>query len=378
MKLSSIDVIPLRLPLREELRIARGSVASPDAGAPHIYVHVVGENGVEGWGEARPSHRWSYETEESVVSTIRGYLAPALRELDLFDLDGVLRAMDREIAPGTSLGMPIAKCGVEMAIHDLLARSLDLPLCLFLGGRREERVRLSYLISVGSEAEAEAKAGEAWSAGYRGLKVKIGMDPARDLAILRAVRAAAPEAYLWADANQGYDAATAGRQARAMEGIGVDVLEQPVAANDWTGLARVARATSLPIAVDESVYAPTDLLQLIQLEAIGVLVLKLSKMGGLSRARLCLQIAREAGLGLLGSGLTESRLGLAAAAHLYAAFGGVLFADLNGPQFLADDPVAGGVEIATGTVQVPTGPGIGVTLDAEKLTRYARQPSSSD
>ena len=85
MQLTSLEVIPLRLPLREELRIARGSVANPAAGAPHVYVRVVGENGIEGWGEARPSHRWSYETEESVVTTIRHYLAPALEGLDLFD-----------------------------------------------------------------------------------------------------------------------------------------------------------------------------------------------------------------------------------------------------------------------------------------------------
>jgi muconate cycloisomerase len=156
-----------------------------------------------------------------------------------------------------------------------------------------------------------------------------------------------------------------------MERIPVDVLEQPVAANDWTGLARLARDTVLPIAGDESVYAPGDLLQLIKLEAIDVLVLKLSKMGGLARARLCLQIAREAGLGLLGSGLTESRLGLAAAAHLYAAFGGVPFADLNGPQFLADDPVLDGLELSPGSVTLPTAPGIGVTIDPEKLASYS-------
>jgi muconate cycloisomerase len=371
MQLTSLDVYPLRLPLREELRIARGTVASVSSGAPHIYVRVVGDNGIEGWGEARPSHRWSYETEESVVSTIRGYLAPALTGIDLFDVDGVLRAMEREIAPGTSLGAPIAKCGVEMAIHDLLARSVGLPLCLFLGGFREEQVALSYLVSVGSEVEAEARTHQAWAQGYRGFKVKVGMDPARDLAILRAVRRVAPQGYVWADANQGYDAATAARQARAMEQIPVDVLEQPVAANDWTGLARVARDTALPIAVDESVYTPTDLLQLIQLQAIDVLVLKLSKMGGLARARLCLQIAREAGLGLLGSGLTESRLGLTAAVHLYAAFGGVAYADLNGPQFLADDPVSEEFEVPPGAVRVPTGPGIGVPIDPEKLKRYS-------
>jgi muconate cycloisomerase len=94
-------------------------------------------------------------------------------------------------------------------------------------------------------------------------------------------------------------------------------------------------------------------------------------MGGLHRAKLAVQIAREAGIGLLGSGLTESRLGLAAAVHLFAAFPGCPFADLNGPQFLADDPISGGITLEGGAAQVPTAPGIGVTLDAEKLKRFA-------
>jgi L-Ala-D/L-Glu epimerase len=370
MQLVRLDIFPLRLPFREEFRIARGAVGSPEAGAPHIYVRVVGENGVEGWGEARPSHRWSYETEESVVSTIRDYLAPALEGVDLFDLESIHRRMDRDIAPGISTGAPIAKSGVDMAIHDLLARSVGLPLGLYLGGSREATVALSYLISVSTAAEAEERALQAWAQGYRGFKVKIGMGAARDLEILQAVRQAVPMGYVWADANQAYDAATAAVQARAMERIGVDVLEQPLAANDWTGLARLARETVLPIAVDESVFSPADLLQLIKLEAVDILVFKLSKMGGLGRTRLCMQIAREAGLGLLGSGLTESRLGLAAAVHLCGALGGCAFADLNGPQFLADDPVGEGLDLLPGLAHVPTTPGIGVTIDPEKLEQY--------
>src|SRR5438270_2120177 len=263
MKLTAIDVFPLRLPFREEFRIARGSVGDPASGAPHVYVRVRAEDGSEGWGEARPSHRWSYETEESVLTTIRGYLAPALLGADPWDLRGLHQIMDREIAPGISVGAPIAKCAVDMAVHDLLARSAGVPLREFLGGAAEEKVRLSYLISVPGPEEAARRAAAAAAEGYGGLKVKIGTDPAHDLEILRAVREAAPGAFLWADANQAYDLPTALVQARKMEALGVDCLEQPLPANDWTGLQRVARSSGVPIAVDESVFAPGDLLQLL-------------------------------------------------------------------------------------------------------------------
>jgi len=372
LRLASVEVHPLRLPFREEFRIARGAVGNPQDGAPHVYVRVTAEDGSEGWGEARPSHRWSYETEESVVSTLRDYLAPTLAGADLWDLRGLHALMDSVIAPGISTGAPVAKCGVDMAVHDLLAKRAGVPLISFLGGGAADHIRLTYIVSVSEVAEAERRAAAAWEQGFRGFKVKVGMDPAKDLEMLRAVRAAAPDAFLWADANQGYDMGTALAQTRKMEPLGVDCLEQPVPANDWTGLRRIARNSPVPIGVDESVFSAADLLQLIKLEACDVFVMKLSKMGGLYRARLATQIAREAGLGILGSGLTETRLGLAAHVHLLAAFGGCAYADLNGPQFLADDPLAGGIEVRPGIAPVPTGPGIGVTLDPDKLARYRR------
>ena len=146
--------------------------------------------------------------------------------------------------------------------------------------------------------------------------------------------------------------------------------EQPVPANDWTGMARIARDAALPIAVDEGVFSPADLVQLIRLEAADTLVVKLSKMAGLYRGALCTRMAIEAGMGLLGSGLTESRLGLAASIHLMGAYG-VPFADLNGPQFLADDPIAdGALRLQAGLAYLPETPGIGVQVDSAKLQRY--------
>src|SRR4051794_2127887 len=106
--------MPLRLPFRETFKISRGSVGSPEEGAPHVYVRVRADDGAEGWGEARPSHRWSYETEESVVTTLRRYLAPVLIGLDPWDLAAVHAAMGRQIAPGISTGAPIAKSAIDM------------------------------------------------------------------------------------------------------------------------------------------------------------------------------------------------------------------------------------------------------------------------
>src|SRR5438876_3554323 len=112
MKLQSIEAIPLRLPFREVFRIARGAVGSPEAGAPHVYVRLTADNGAEGWGEARPSPRWSYETIETVTTTLRNYLIPTILGAHLSnpsDLSDLYRRMESEIAPGVTVGQPIAK-----------------------------------------------------------------------------------------------------------------------------------------------------------------------------------------------------------------------------------------------------------------------------
>jgi muconate cycloisomerase len=370
VKLVSLEVFPTRLPMRETFRIARGAVGDPAVGAPHIYVRLTADDGGVGWGEGRPSPRWSYETPESVEAALRRYIAPLIPGREAWDVAGLHRAIDGELAPGISTGNPIARSAVDMALHDLLARAASVSLGAFLGGRATSSLSLCKIIAVAGPDEAATRAAAAVSEGFRALKVKIGGGIDADLEILRAVQAAAPGAYLWADANQAYDVAAAVALARRMEDLGADCLEQPLPANDWTGLRRLGAGTALPIAVDESVFAPADLVQLLRLEALDVLVLKVSKMGGLSRALLAARIAREAGIGLLGSGLTESRLGFAAAAHLYGAFGWVPYADLNGPQFLADDPVEGDLRIEGGQAFVPDGPGIGVTVSLEQLAGF--------
>lgn len=371
MKIERIDVFPLNLPFLTEFKIARGSVGGPKSGAPHVYARLTTDSGVVGWGEARPSPRWSYETPESVTTTIRNYLAPSLIGMDAEDLDAIHAVMDREIAPGVTVGQPIAKSGIDMALCDATAKCQGMPLYQCFGAREASGVPLSYLVSVDSPAKAEEVTAAAVSQGYQGFKVKIGMDPSLDLELIRAVKNAAPSSFLWADANQAYSVEMAIERSREMAGIGVDILEQPLPANDFLGLRELVARSELPIAVDESVFALSDLEQLIGLKALDMLVIKVSKMAGLSRARKCIERAMDAGIGLLGSGLTETRLGLAASSHLYSAYGFKYPVDLNGPQFLADDPIKGGVTINRAVVLVAETPGIGVEIDEEKLARYA-------
>ena len=366
----SIEVIPLRLPIAQQLTLSRGVAADPSAGAPHILVRIADGDGIVGWGEARPSHRWSYETEETVVSTIRRYLGPALLGSDESDVARLHAVMDAVIAPGVQIGQPIAKSAIDMAFHDLLGKQRGLSLSAMLGRGIGGPVPLCWVVSAHSidEAVRQTEAGKA--KGYHGFKVKTGIDPGTDLELMQEVMRVAGGKPVWVDANQGWDFNTAVRLSRALALLGVKVIEQPLAAGNITGYASLVRRSDIPVVLDESVCSPRDLLQFIRLEAINGLVIKLCRVGGVFWARQLAEMALAADLLLLGSGLTEGRIALHAAAQVFGAFGLHLPADLNGPQFLADDMVAGPLEFPERRVHLSGAPGIGLEPDPEKLERY--------
>ncbi len=366
----SIEVIPLRLPIAKELRLARGSVGKPGDGAPHILVKITNNDGLVGWGEARPSPRWSYETPETVVTTLRNYLAPALVGMDEEDTNSIHAIMDTVIAPGVQIGQPIAKSAIDIALYDLVGKKSGISLSVLLGSKPHGSISLGYVISASSIEDARTQTQEGISLGYHGFKIKAGHNPGSDLEMVQEIAGIARGKYLWVDANQGWDISTTIRFSREMAKIGVHLLEQPLAANNVTGYRELVRRSEIPIVLDESIYSCTDLLQFIKLEAINGLVIKLCRVGGIYEAHRMAMMARDAGLLLLGSGLTEGRVSLTASAHVFAAAGIDTPVDLNGSQFLKDDMVAGEFQFPGQTIVIPKGPGLGVEPDPEKIGRY--------
>lgn len=373
MKICDINVFPVRLPMKQSFSTSGGLVGNADAGAPHVYVRMRTDCGAEGWGEARPSHRWSYETLETVTGTIEIYLKPLLLGKEANDLHGIHALMNREIKAGLGSGQPIAKAAVDMALHDLIGRAAGASLAKLWLSSASQSAQLSYLISTANPDEAAAKAANAFKLGYKGIDVKLGIDPASDIDILEAVKGEAPGLFIRADANQAYTLPRAVQVAKQMERIGIDIFEQPLRANQLLGHAELRRKTSIPIALDESIWTAGDVLEAIRQEACDAIVIKLTKMGGLLSAKLCGEIAREAGLELLGGGLTESGLGLSASAHMFNYLQIASPYDLNGPLFLQDDPVDAGPAVDEGHVYLPDRPGIGCSLSMDKIMKYSTQ-----
>src|SRR5690606_39919810 len=132
---------------------------------------------------------WTYETTETIVSTIDRYLAPAVVGLPLWDIDGVHQRFDRAISRGISIGSPVAKGAIDLAMHDAIGRALGVSVSKLWGQRRTESIRLGWIINADSPQEAVDAIDAGRAAGYNAFKLKVGIrTPTSDIAVVRAAR----------------------------------------------------------------------------------------------------------------------------------------------------------------------------------------------
>jgi len=360
-----VEVFPVPYPVTSHFRF----FTKPER--PSVFVKITCENGTTGWGQSVPIPTWSYETTESVVSTIERYLGPVLVGRDPFDLAGAHAAMNRAISPSFSTGMPIAKAGLDLALHDLAGRLRGHNVCAGWGRKPLPKLTLSWTVNPRSLEETEALVEQGRARGYRNFNVKVAPDPKFDLEMCRRVRKLAPDCFLWADANGGYDPATALAVAPKLADAGVNVFEQPVAANRLTAFRDLKRQGALPIILDEGVVSSVELVEFIRLGLLDGVAMKPARTAGLWDGRRQIEIVQEAGLMFLGSGLTDPDVALAAALNLYGACQLKYPAALNGPQFLAGSFLRRPLVVKDGEIEVPTGPGLGVEVDEERLRKAA-------
>jgi L-alanine-DL-glutamate epimerase-like enolase superfamily enzyme len=256
---------------------------------------------------------------------------------------------------------PAARAAVDAALHDLHARMLGLPLVEVLG-RAHDALPTSITIGIQSTATALEEAQEYVRRGFRILKVKIGRDLGEDVDRLRELRGrVGPSIGIRVDANQGYSEADVSRFFAKTEDLGLEFVEQPVAARDTRGLARLDAALRRRIAADESLLSERDALDLAaEPRPCGIFNIKLMKCGGVGPARGIARIAELAGIDLMWGCMDESRVSIAAALHAALASPATKYLDLDGSFDLARDVVTGGFELEGGFLRTTSAPGLGV------------------
>ena len=366
IKIAEIEVFPVTYPMKGRFKFFEGPEGHMIGRAAAI-IKITASNGIIGWGESVPIPKWSYETLETVTSTIRNYLKPVLIGHDVFDISGAHDIMNRNIAPSFYTGQPMAKAGIDIALHDLVGKLYQQSLSKIWGCTSLEKIKLSWTLNPKKIEETHALIEEGWQLGYRNFNVKVAPDIKFDIALCRMVKERVPNGFLWADANGGYDLASAIEVAPKLADIGVDVLEQPIPSNQLSGYRQLKKQGALPIIMDEGIVSPSTLIEFIRLDLLDGVAMKPARCGGLLSAKRQIEILHDSGLLFLGSGLTDPDISLAATLALYGAFEYKLPAALNGPQFIRKSVLKNPFIPQDGYLTVPVGAGLGIEVDEEKI-----------
>jgi muconate cycloisomerase len=340
----------------------------------YVIVELRLGNGVIGIGEAATlgGPRWSEESVEGIKATIDTYLAPALigSAADRFEAARV--RMDEAAKRNNA-----AKGAIDSALFDAVGKTLGVPAVQLLGGVVRESVPVLWTLASGDPVQEIDEAERKIAADlHNTFKVKIGAQaPEADMARMRRLASALEgRASLIVDANQAWDETTALRCLPVLAEIGVTLIEQPLPAWNILGLARLRTLSTVPLMADECVFSPHDMLEVARAGAADVVSLKLVKHGGLLAMREVASVARSAGISLYGGCLLESSIGAAAHLQVFAGLRDLVWGcEHFGPQILTGGLVTEPLRFADFHVYLPSGPGLGVTLDPEQLRRYARQ-----
>jgi L-alanine-DL-glutamate epimerase-like enolase superfamily enzyme len=298
----------------------------------------------QGFGEAAPQHYYG-QGQAGCLRTLRR-MAPLLREASPFDLEHTVARLARSFPDE-----PAARAAVDIALHDLLGKSLGLPLWKYWGLDPDAAPRTSFTIGIDTLEMVRRKVAEAER--YPILKIKLGVK--NDLEIMREVRRLCPRKTLRVDANCGWTVREAIAKARVLERLGVEFIEQPVPAGNPAALKRIQDRIGLPLFADESSCVPEDIPAL--RGCVKGINVKLVKCGGLLAARKMIHTARACRLRIMLGCMIESSVLITAAAHLAPL---VDYADLDGALLLARDPFRGVRYTPQARMILPRGPGLGV------------------
>lgn len=352
MKITKIESKLLKAPLKTPFQTALRRVESLE----DLVVLIHTDSGLVGYGEGAPTPVITGETIGTMRAVIE-YLTPLLigREIEEFDL--LIATMHNSILKNTT-----AKSAIEIALYDLKAQSQKLPLYQMLGGSQREFVT-DITISLGSIESMVSASLSALELGYSILKLKVGETPSQDIERVRAIyEAVGRDITLRLDANQGWSVAETIEVLNALEkrGIPLELVEQPIKAEDINGLATIKERVNTPLLADESVFTLYDARRLLNMQAVDLINIKLAKCGGISNALKLADIAQEYGVKCMMGCMLEGPISVSAGVHVASAKANVItMLDLDAVNLCVNNPIIGGVLFDEAKIVIGEGFGLG-------------------
>ena len=355
MKITRIDAVPVEIPMNAMTLSKRRTART-------VFVRIQTDSGLTGFGEGAPSSKtFPGETQETALIIIKKNLAPSLIGQDPLAIAKIIEQMDMIIQ-----GNNAAKAAIDLALHDLAGKEKGVPASVILGGVVRERLPAFELLPV-LEPEATADlVSRLKEEGVSHFKVKVGTKRSDDMVRLKVTRdMAGADADIKADANQNWSLRTAIDFLDAAHDNGlIDVIEQPLPTFDFLELAQLKNSIPVPIMADESVICFQNRPNLLRQNVFAFLNLKLSRLGGLYKAKKFANLCESMGVKAMAGAGFNSKLLDAAGCHLFATSSAVVCQELKAIRgFWLKDSITSGISVEEGMLHVPKEPGLGMQVD---------------
>jgi len=329
-----------------------------------IILQLLTDEGIIGVGEADYLGEW-------MVNIIEHHLKPLLLREDPFDIEKIIRKI---YASGyiywlDAVVYPL--CAIEMALWDIIGKSSKRPISKLLGGQLRDKVECIAYLGYISPKEVKTLAIDFRNQGFRTFKIKVGIDPREDIQIVATLRdILGDEIEIRVDANQAWTLNRALRQLKKLEKYDIQYVEQPLPRWDIKGLRELRKRVSIPIAVCEGNYTIYDTLKIIENKAADIILIDPKRAGGLWAFKKACAIAEAADIMVGNHSGAEVGIATAAKLHLAASTPNFKYAMDSLYHWLNDDIIKEKLQYDKGTIKLPEKPGIGVTIDEEKLKNY--------
>jgi muconate cycloisomerase len=369
MKITGVELFHISIPFAQPYKLSRVYGTRYDAEAVIIKIHT--DEGVAGIGEADPLNPFSEETPATVMVVTRDLIAPHLMGQNPLHIPALESHLDMMVH-----GNLLARGAVNMALFDIAGKAHNLPAHMLLGGQYQDKLPLLGPIGSGTPEDDASAIQKLIQDEYRTVMIKMGALPIDDeiKRMIAAHQKFSGRIKIIVDANQGW---TVAETIRFMEGIGhnrPDLMEQPINRHDIDGLKRIHRRAPCLLSADEGVASVREATTLIRAQAVDAFSIKVSKNGGLSKARKIAEIAGAFGLKILMNSMLEFGITQAASLQLGCVLPNLL--DMGHAYMsvlrMSDDITDFAKNISRSVVKVPSEPGLGVALNEEKLKKYTK------
>lgn len=359
MKIVKTEAIAIDIPIKAPLRVSGG--VNLDF-SKDIIVKIIDEKGNTGYGEGAPRVRITGETRKECLSFLNDELFPNLKGeiISIGNISSILNEFPGHYA---------AKAPVDMAVYDIISKSMGVPLYQFLGGAVRTELPVARSVSLNTPDVMKKEALEMISEGIYRIKLKVGVDRDHDIETVRTVREAVGENIdINIDANQGWQISEAIDILKELEPYDILFCEQPVQKDDIDGLKEVKEKTNVKIMADESAYSPEKILELISKRAVDCVNIKLEKCGGITPAIQISSICSAGGIPCqLGDAVTGG-LNTAAGIHFACSNYNIQFFEFGcGPFMRVKDFTDVGRYYSEGVIRIINEKGIGINMDLDRV-----------